>query len=87
MRDWGTAILTRHDDGRVTVDQADATIAIAGELLAGLALDADPAAVHVTDDGHLALGSDAGVEYRPVRFAQEAPGVIVLLCERVTAGG
>jgi len=87
MADYGDAVLQRHADGRVTVERADDVIGISADLLAELRNGADPAAVGVTTDGHLALGSDRSAVYRPVRFVLEGHQHVVLVCERVTAGG
>jgi hypothetical protein len=84
---YGEAVLQQCVDGRVTVEQADDVIGVAGEMLAALAGNANPAAVRVTAEGHLELGTGGEVAYRPVRFVQESTGFIVLVCERVTGDG
>lgn len=80
MADYGSATITRKDDGSYTVERADDVIGIAVEVLA----DADPAALRVTSEGHLSMGSDGLTLYRPVRF-DPASGTRVLVCEQVSA--
>ena len=78
MADYGSVVLKRHDDGRIVVEQADPVIGIAVELLA----EPDHAALRVTSEGHLSMGSDGLTLYRPVRF-DPASGTRMLVCERV----
>lgn len=79
MADYGDATITKNDDGTFTVVHADDVIGISVQLLA----EADPAALRVTSEGHLSMGSDGLTLYRPVRF-DPASGTRVLICERVT---
>lgn len=80
MSDYGTAVVRRNDDGRLSVVQADDTIGVSVGLLAegGAGLPADA-------DGCLLLAGDPEYRYRPVRFASVWPGgpPSVLVCERV----
>lgn len=79
MADYGTAILKKHDDGRITVEHADPVIGISVELLA----EAEMApGLRVTSEGYLSMGSDGLTMYRPVRFDPRS-GTRVLVCERV----
>lgn len=80
--DYGDAVITRGDDGRLTVERADRVIGISLELLAqgaeGLSIDAA---------GCIVLAGDPRYQYRPVRFATN-PGdptetARILVCERV----
>jgi hypothetical protein len=82
MDDYGDAVVTRHDDGRLTVDRADPVIGVSLELLAtagNLLL--------VDDDGCILLAGDSQYRYRPVRFAgltvDSSGPCRVLVCERV----
>lgn len=89
MPDYGDATITRHDDGRVTVDRADDTIGIYVELLA----EAEAGGLPVDDDGNIWLAGDARYRYRPVRFARATLGPLgpglaggqpqIVVCERV----
>lgn len=88
MSAWGTAVLTRRDDGRVSVESADDVIAISVDLLAS-----EDAELFVGQDGLLWLAGDSNYRYRPVRFAPRididgtdfpaVKGVMALVCERV----
>lgn len=82
MADYGNVTLTRHDDGRITVERADPVIGVSVDLLT----DADPQGLRVTSEGHLSMGSDGMTMYRPVRF-DPAHGTRVLICERVNPDG
>lgn len=80
---YGCAIISRHDDGRLTVDHAGPTIAITLELLA----TASEQLLAIDNTGCLLLAGDPRYRYRPVRFAAN-PGdptetARMLVCERV----
>lgn len=83
MNDYGSATVTRHDDGRVTVEQADPVIGITFELLG----QSDPELLRVDGEGLLWLGGDQRYRYRPVRFVAHpdvpGEGARILVCERV----
>lgn len=87
MIEYGDAVVTRRDDGRLTVDRADPVIGISVELLA-------QAGEHmpVDDDGCIWLAGDPAHRYRPVAFARGTVGSLgpglaggrpdMLVCER-----
>lgn len=86
VSEYGAATVKRHDDGSVTVVEADTVIGIAVELLTE-----GRAQLPVGADGCIALAGDPAYRYRPVRF-EPSPGdqftggpVAVVVCERVEA--
>lgn len=85
MADYGSAWITRDDNGRLHVQSADPIIGISLELLAQTQ---DPA-LTIDDTGCILLAGDPRYRYRPVRFAAN-PGdptetARVLVCERIEA--
>jgi hypothetical protein len=74
----GSAVIQKHDDGRLEVVHADDIIGIATQVLA----EADTHGLRVDDEGLLWIAGDPRYRYRPVRFAS-GPVPQVLICERV----
>lgn len=83
MSDFGTAVIRRHDDGRLAVVEADDLIGVALDLFVEA-----PAHLPVDADGCILLAGDPEYRYRPVRFASAWSGgpATVLVCERVVQG-
>lgn len=80
MSGYGSIVLTRHDDGGLTVDQADDIAGIDSGLFGD---DSRPYLidgynVRINDDGHLVIAGQ--VTYKPIRFADNGR---VIVCERV----
>ena len=80
MADYGTATILMVD-GKPTVTQADDVIGVTVELLAACERWC------FGPDGLFWLDAGGEYRYRPVRFATDAPGVLVCERVRVATGG
>lgn len=76
-RSYGDIVMTRHEDGTITVESADDVIDVSTQLLAGCPpLDSR----HFDEEGNLVVDTAGEYRYRPVRFADNG---LVVVCARV----
>lgn len=70
-----SAIIRRHDDGRVEIIEAPRVAEFSLEFLNLFPLNA------VDEAGNLSIAGE--VTYRPLRFSQDLTGRVKLICQRV----